>query len=204
MKRREFNAIMVGAAAMWPLVARAQEAGRFARVGVLGPGLDNPVTGPGYQAFLSELRKLGFTEGQNVIVESRRTDEGLPKAFTGANELVAAKADVLVANGPEVALQAATAARPVALCRCGASRSVVRPLWRPRRRRDQLRLLFVPAMHGHGLGDRRLLRAQSVRASGPGREAPELSPGLILKGRRRLSRPSNVPIGPWVGRRVKG
>jgi putative ABC transport system substrate-binding protein len=116
MKRREFNTIMVSAAAMWPLVARAQEAGRFARVGVLGPGLDNPVTGPGYQAFLSELRKLGFTEGQNVIVEYRRTDEGLPKAFT-AQRTGAAKPDVLVAKAG-IALQAATAARPA--CRCHA------------------------------------------------------------------------------------
>ena len=62
--------------------------------------------------FLSELRKLGFTESQNLIVEYRRTDEGLTKAFTGANELVAEKANVLVVNGPEIALQAATAARP--------------------------------------------------------------------------------------------
>jgi putative ABC transport system substrate-binding protein len=78
----------------------------------LGPDLSNPVTGPGYQVFLSELRKLGFTEGQNLVMEYRRTDEGLQKAFTGANEIIAAKADVLVANGPEIALQAATAARP--------------------------------------------------------------------------------------------
>ena|SRR6516162_2301902 len=42
------------------------------RVGVLGPGLNNSVTGPGYQVFLSELRKLGFTEGQNLVVEYRR------------------------------------------------------------------------------------------------------------------------------------
>ena len=112
MKRREFITLLGGAAA-WPLAARAQQAGRIARVGVLGPDLNNnPVSGPGYQVFLSELRKLGFTEGQNLVVEYRRTDEGLPKAFTGANEMVAAKADVLVANGPEIALQAATAARP--------------------------------------------------------------------------------------------
>ena len=84
LKRREFVSLLGGAAAMWPLVARAQEVGRIALVGVLGPGLDNPVTGPGYQAFLSELRKLGFTDGQNVTVEYRRTDEGLSKAFTGA------------------------------------------------------------------------------------------------------------------------
>jgi ABC transporter substrate binding protein len=112
MKRRELIALLGGAAAAWPLAARAQQTGRIARVGVLGPDLNNSVTGPGYQVFLSELRKLGFTEGQNLVVEYRRTDEGLPKAFTGANEMVAAKADVLVANGPEIALQAATAARP--------------------------------------------------------------------------------------------
>jgi hypothetical protein len=77
-----------------------------------GPGPDNPVSGPGYQVFVSELHKLGFTEGQNLVVEYRRIDEGLPKAFTGANEMIAAKAEVLVANGPEIALQAANAARP--------------------------------------------------------------------------------------------
>ena len=112
MKRREFITLLGGAAAAWPLGARAQQTGRIARVGVLGPDLSNPVTGPGYQVFLSELRKLGFTEGQNLVMEYRRTDEGLQKAFTGANEIIAAKADVLVANGPEIALQAATAARP--------------------------------------------------------------------------------------------
>jgi putative tryptophan/tyrosine transport system substrate-binding protein len=109
MKRREFIALIGGA---WPLAARAQQSGRIARVGVLGPDLSNPVTGPGYEVFLSEMRKLGFTEGQNLVIEYRRTDEGLPKAFTGANEMVAAKADVLVANGPEISLQAAAAARP--------------------------------------------------------------------------------------------
>jgi putative tryptophan/tyrosine transport system substrate-binding protein len=41
-----------------------------------------------------------------------RSDEGMPKAFIGANEIVAAKADVLVANRLETALQAAAAARP--------------------------------------------------------------------------------------------
>ena len=111
MKRREFITLLGGAVA-WPLAARAQQADRVRRVGVLGPSPDNPVSGPGYQIFVSEMHKLGFTEGQNLVVEYRRTDEGLEKAFTGANELVAAKADVLVANGPEISLQAANAARP--------------------------------------------------------------------------------------------
>jgi putative tryptophan/tyrosine transport system substrate-binding protein len=112
LRRREFITLLGGAVLDWPLGASAQQTGRIARVGVLGPDLSNPVTGPGYQVFLSELRKLGFTEGQNLVMEYRRTDAGLQKAFTGANEIIAAKADVLVANGPEIALQAATAARP--------------------------------------------------------------------------------------------
>jgi putative ABC transport system substrate-binding protein len=59
------------------------------------------------------LRKLGFTEGQNFVVEYRRADEGLPKAFTAANELAASKVEVLVAaGGTETALQAAAAVRP--------------------------------------------------------------------------------------------
>jgi putative tryptophan/tyrosine transport system substrate-binding protein len=112
MRRREFIQFLGSSLAGWPLAARAQQAGKIARVGVLAADLSNPVTGPGYQILLSELRKLGFTEGRNLVVDHRRTDEGLEKAFIGANELVAAKADVLVANGPEISLQAAHAARP--------------------------------------------------------------------------------------------
>ena len=62
-ERRQFIFALGGAAVAWPLTARAQQTGRIARVGVLGPDLNNSVTGPGYQVFLSELRKLGFTEG---------------------------------------------------------------------------------------------------------------------------------------------
>ena len=112
MKRRAFITLLGGAAVAWSVAAHSQEAGRVARIGVLGPRLPNPVTGAAYQIFLSELRKLGFSEGRNLIVEYRRTDEGTPKAFTAANELVAAKADVLVASGSEISLQAAAAARP--------------------------------------------------------------------------------------------
>jgi putative tryptophan/tyrosine transport system substrate-binding protein len=111
MKRREFIMLLGGAAATWPLAARAQQPGK--RVGWLGPGLDNPVQSLGRQVLLAELRKLGFTEGQNLTIEHRPTGEGVAKAFTGANELVAAKVDVILADGPEIALQAATAARPV-------------------------------------------------------------------------------------------
>ena len=71
LRRRDFVALLGGAVA-WPVAARAQQADRVRRVGVLGLGPDNPVSGPGYQVFVSELRKLGFTEGQNVVVDYHR------------------------------------------------------------------------------------------------------------------------------------
>ena len=113
MRRREFITLLGGAAATWPLAASAQQAERMRRVGVLTGGLDKPNSGKGYPILLAELRKLGFIEGQNLVIEHRRTDEGTANTFAGANELVAAKADVLLASGPELALQAAAAARPL-------------------------------------------------------------------------------------------
>jgi len=66
--RRELLAALGGAAAAWPLAARAQQAGRTYRLGVLhnqGP------QSPPFPPFYDELRRLGFVEGQNLIVDSR-------------------------------------------------------------------------------------------------------------------------------------
>jgi ABC-type uncharacterized transport system substrate-binding protein len=115
MKRREFITLIGGAATapmIWPRSARAQQDGSVARVGVIGPPLDYPAMRVAYPFFLAELRKLGFVEGRNLLVESRPVDESVPRVFAAANELVAWKADVLFAFGPELALQAAAAARP--------------------------------------------------------------------------------------------
>src|SRR6266581_6256031 len=112
MRRREFIALMSGVAAVWPVAAGAQQGDKIARVGVLGTSRENPVSGPGYAIFVAELRKLGFDDGRNLVVEFGRTDEETAGAFAAANELVGRKADVLVAVGPEISLQAAAAARP--------------------------------------------------------------------------------------------
>ena len=112
MKRRDFIALLGGAAAGWPLTARAQEEKPVARVGVMGPSLDRPAMRVAYPFFLADLRKLGFVEERNLLVEFRAVEESVPGAFAAANELVAWKADVLFAFGSELALQAATASRP--------------------------------------------------------------------------------------------
>ena len=53
---------------------RWQQSAAIARMGYLGPALDNPVASPGYAALIDQLRKLGFTSGQNLLVEHRRAD----------------------------------------------------------------------------------------------------------------------------------
>src|SRR5262249_31709511 len=100
---RQFITLLGGAAAAWPLAARAQQPTKIARVGWLSASLNNPVQALGHEVLVSALRRLGFTEGENLVLEHRPADEGMAKAFAGANELVAAKADVLIADGPELA-----------------------------------------------------------------------------------------------------
>jgi ABC-type uncharacterized transport system substrate-binding protein len=108
MRRRDFITIISGSAA-WPLTARAQQGGQIPRIGFLAADPDNPLFAASYPAFLAELRKLGFTEGEKLI-EYRRTDEGASKAFAAAAELIRSKVDVVVTFGPEITLKAAVAA----------------------------------------------------------------------------------------------
>jgi putative ABC transport system substrate-binding protein len=65
MRRREFITLVGGTAAVWPLVARAQEAGRIYRLGFLLP---HAREAPWVVALFDELRLSGFIEGQNLIV----------------------------------------------------------------------------------------------------------------------------------------
>jgi ABC-type uncharacterized transport system substrate-binding protein len=110
MRRCTFITLL-GGAATWPLAAWAQQARQVARIGFLGPKpAENALFATSYPVFLTELRKLGFTDGQNLIIEHRRIDDGGPKAFAGAAELIRSNVDVVVAFGPELALKAAVAA----------------------------------------------------------------------------------------------
>jgi putative ABC transport system substrate-binding protein len=101
MRRREFITLIGGTVA-WPLTTRAQQADGKAHVGVLGPNPDVTLARIGYEAFTAELQKLGFSQGKNLQLDYRRTDQGMDLAVAAARELVTAKANVIVAVGPEI------------------------------------------------------------------------------------------------------
>jgi ABC-type uncharacterized transport system substrate-binding protein len=86
--------------AIMPLAARAQDAVRTRRIGMLiGIGRDAPEAQLRYAAFLEKLRQLGWTNGQNVRVETRWS-AGDPKLMRqNAADLIALTPEVLVTTG---------------------------------------------------------------------------------------------------------
>ena len=72
LKRREFITLLGGAAAAWPLVARAQQPARMRRIGVLLPfASDDPESSIRVTAFQQGLEKLGWSEGRNIHLDVR-------------------------------------------------------------------------------------------------------------------------------------
>ena len=87
MKRREFITLLGGAAAAWPLAARAQQTKKIYRVGFLW---DGPTVFPdALEAFRQGLRDLGYVEGRTLIVEYRWAEGKPEKIREMADELVA-------------------------------------------------------------------------------------------------------------------
>src|SRR5262249_6061923 len=94
MRRREFIASL-GAAAAWPLAARAQQSGKLATIGCLVPGTPSS-HGQWFAVFVQRLRELGWIEGPTVAVEYRWA-EGRSERFAEiAAEFVRRNVDVIV------------------------------------------------------------------------------------------------------------
>jgi hypothetical protein len=72
MRRRDFISFVGGAAAAWPLAARAQQSDRVRRIGVLmAYAEDNPDGKPRLAAFAKGLQELGWIDGRNIRIEYR-------------------------------------------------------------------------------------------------------------------------------------
>jgi ABC-type uncharacterized transport system substrate-binding protein len=107
VKRREFITLFGGAAAAWPLAARAQEpAKKMLRVGTVA---GNPKLSPPWIAFLRRMAELGYQEGKTFtfdLLPAANEDE----FETGYRTLATRELDIVLATGPEIALKSALAA----------------------------------------------------------------------------------------------
>jgi ABC-type uncharacterized transport system substrate-binding protein len=112
MMRREFVTLLAGAAAAWPLSARAQQGGRMRRIGYLG--ISSPSLEPHYvEAFRQRLRELGHVEGENIVIEYRWAEGADARLPNLATELVQSKPDVIVTTGTPGALAAMQATQTI-------------------------------------------------------------------------------------------
>src|SRR5579862_8532498 len=100
MRRRDFITLLCGAAAAWPLAARAQQRERMRRIGMLmNLPSDDPESQARNAAFLQTLGGLGWIVGRNMTIDYRWTTGDLEQIRKSAAELVAAAPDVIVAVG---------------------------------------------------------------------------------------------------------
>ena len=114
MRRREFVALLGGAAATWPLAARAQQPGKLPIVGFLGAGTSSG-QGSWVAAIVQRLHELGWNEDRNIAFEFRWADANNERLTEMAAEFVRLKADVIVAVGTQAAIAAkqATSTIPI-------------------------------------------------------------------------------------------
>jgi putative tryptophan/tyrosine transport system substrate-binding protein len=116
LRRRQVLTLFGGAAAAWPLAARAQQTERVRRVGVLmSVAAEGPDGQPRLAAFLKGLQALGWTDGRNVRIDLRWGAGDAERSRNYVTELVALGLDVILASGdhPVMALQQATRTVPI-------------------------------------------------------------------------------------------
>jgi putative ABC transport system substrate-binding protein len=120
--RRAFITLICGAAAAWPLAARAQQPERMRRIGVLmNLAADDAEGQARLAAFVHDLQQLGWTDGRNVRIDVRWVAGDARLFHRYADELLALAPDAILASAtPSVqALQQATGAVPIVFANVG-------------------------------------------------------------------------------------
>jgi putative tryptophan/tyrosine transport system substrate-binding protein len=120
LKRREFITLLGGAAVVWPLAARAQQAGKLPTIGLWGPTTPS-VGSQRVAAFVQRLRELGWIEGRTVAIEYRWAEGRNERAAEIAAEFVRLKVDVIVTQGTPsvIAAKQATSVIPIVFAAVG-------------------------------------------------------------------------------------
>jgi putative ABC transport system substrate-binding protein len=117
--RRKFLATLGGAAAAWPLAARAQQPG-MPVIGFLGQSTRSAAS-EWVAAFDKRLRELGWIEGRTVVIDYRWGEGNSERAAQLAKEFVRLKVDIIVTSGtPQViAAKRATSVVPIVFATAG-------------------------------------------------------------------------------------
>ncbi|HXX07690.1 MAG TPA: ABC transporter substrate-binding protein [Pseudolabrys sp.] len=117
MRRRDFIKAIAGSAAAWPLLARAQQTTKIARIGLLsvGRGDKTDASRGMLDGFVAGLLELGYTEGRNIAFERKFADGDVGKLRGLAQELVDQRVDAIVAQATPAARAAkqTTSAIPI-------------------------------------------------------------------------------------------
>jgi putative tryptophan/tyrosine transport system substrate-binding protein len=114
LERREFITLLGGAAAAWPLAARAQQSGRLPTIGVLG-GATPSAESQRVAALVQRLHELGWIEGHTIAIEYRWAEGRSARLAEIAAEFVRLGVDVIFATGtaPALAAKQATSMIPI-------------------------------------------------------------------------------------------
>ena len=115
MKRRKFITLLGGAAAAWPLAARAQRNEQARRIGVMMSIADDHEGQRRLGALREGLEKLGWSEGKNIRIEVHWSVSDIERARTVARELIGRAPDLILTSGTPAAaaLHQATTTIPV-------------------------------------------------------------------------------------------
>jgi putative tryptophan/tyrosine transport system substrate-binding protein len=116
MRRRQFITLLGGAAASWPVAARAQRPEQMRRIGYLSSNAESdPQAGPFLSAFKEGMRQLGWIDGTNIKIEARWAAADLNRMAVLAKELVSLQPDLIVGQATPViaALQRETKSIPI-------------------------------------------------------------------------------------------
>jgi putative ABC transport system substrate-binding protein len=147
MRRRDFITALGGTAA-WPLVARAQGAGKLARIGYLSDEVATPNSFHSQDWILDGLRQRGYADGRNIVIEYRYAAGRADQLPSLAAELAALPVDTILAVGTPTARAAIAATRtiPIIFARIGdpVGYGLVASLSRKRSTSPFLRCLSAP------------------------------------------------------------
>jgi putative ABC transport system substrate-binding protein len=131
MRRREFVAGLTGVA-LWPLIARAQQADKIFYIGMVEP-ISAELNAANLAAFRRGLQELGYNEGRNLRLEYRSADGTASRSPVLISELIGLNVDLIVTRGTPAALAAkkATSTIPAVMASLGEPLLVVESLARP-------------------------------------------------------------------------